>query len=107
MPYGDTPKLRERSLCFSCRKAVIIKGEAASDYIVKCSEIDAVIKFHVVECNSHLRKAELSLGEMAKVAWAITSDGRGTIGFVRPADIRNNKELQEEFISIRYKESLD
>jgi hypothetical protein len=104
MPFGDTPKLTRRSLCLSCTMATIVKGEAASQQIIRCNQLDQVIRFHVTDCSVYTPKNQQTLSQMLQTAWLVTSDAQGQIGFIRSKDVRNgtHTELKDEMDEIRY-----
>lgn len=76
-----TPK-GGKSLCYSCRNAVIVKGINFQE-LVYCNGVHPTvdIKFPVVECSVFDDKAAVSRYEMEQIAWTVQSRTRGPMGF--------------------------
>lgn len=62
-----------------------MQGVQFHERIVRCSVVEGVVEFKVVECNGYKHKNEPDLWEMKKIAWRIASDRKAKkIGFFAP-----------------------
>lgn len=90
-----TPRHDTSSLCFSCKKAQITRGEKLDHEIVQCGDLSApndVVRFKVTTCNRYLNAAHPSIREMEEIAWILCTDTKKQIGFVRHADLKREEQ---------------
>lgn len=89
-----------KRLCDSCAYGHIVRGEAESEEIIRCTYADAQIPIKVVECNTYQDKTVPSLGDMKSIAWMVRTDQTGhKIGFVSPEKWRalvRSKEIVDD-----------
>lgn len=77
-PIHDGP-----ALCESCKLSTIVRGRTINEEIVKCSELNRVIRFVVRSCNEYRNRNEPSLQDLRDIAWELRTDKSGQkIGFV-------------------------
>jgi len=91
--FGGTASSDEKSLCLSCKRATIIRGQALDEEIIECGALSGGgdrlsgggdrIRFKVTSCNAYRDSAQPSLQDMQELAWVLKTDNRTrTIGFV-------------------------
>jgi hypothetical protein len=89
---GGTVKEGGRSLCLSCRHAVIVEGTSLHQRIVECSELmsrDCRITFPVTSCTRFADRSRPSLREMEETAWILRTDPRrNQVGFVHAGQLK-------------------
>ena len=83
---GSTPHHNAPSLCFTCRRATVVKGHSLSREIIRCHALERTMEFSVRECDSNDVRSRPSLWDMKEVAWALVTDRRSHIRFVRRKD---------------------
>lgn len=99
---GGTVEHGERSLCDSCRHALIVEGPSINDRFVQCAKMNddyghakVRVPFHVHHCSGYENRATTTLWEMKKIAWELRTDKSGRkIGFMSPQDLRDAKEKE-------------
>lgn len=78
---GDSP-----SLCLSCKRGKVIRGETLDEEIIECDSLAsqrARIKFKVTSCSEYLNSTHPTIREMESIAWVVRTDKKkGAIGFV-------------------------
>ena len=85
---NGTPK-SGKSLCKSCKNAMIIRGQNMEERIL-CNLSgfsmiwgfgSPVVEFAVAECSKYQEVNSPSLAEMKQIAWEVTARKRGSVGF--------------------------
>jgi hypothetical protein len=95
-----------KSLCENCEHSHIIKGQAVSEKITRCSamyDATVIIPFTISECNKHENRLTPSVHDMEKIAYILESDARGKpIGFKTSSQFRkdNNIEKHNDLVDI-------
>lgn len=85
--YGETPDHGASSLCASCSRSTIVKGQSLNEEIVRCHSAECLITFTVTRCNAYLDKSLTPLHEMKEIAWELRTDKAGKkIGFLSPQE---------------------
>jgi hypothetical protein len=92
--HGGTAK-GDEDLCVTCRHAMIRKGQQGSSF-VHCGYFDRTWNDPTSECNSYLDKRTPHYQELIDIAWKITADPKGKIGFQAPS----KEEKQSRVIHI-------
>jgi hypothetical protein len=86
---GGTADNGRPSLCYTCRRATVVKGARLRDEIVQCSVLENPIAFPVTSCTTYVNRQHPSLYEMEDIAWVLRTDAkRGKIGFVQSKDLK-------------------
>lgn len=96
---GGTPQHGGRSLCFTCRRATVVKGQSLNSQIIRCHALERAMEFPVSECDSHDDRSHPSLWDMKEIAWALVTDSRRRIGFVPRKDW--SEELRREIAELK------
>lgn len=92
---GGTAKLGE-NLCKSCRHAVWIELVTGADFI-RCQWIDKRMSAAVVRCNSYQNKNTPDVHSMKEIAWTVSADPKGTMGF-RPPDPNKKRDILDDIL---------
>lgn len=79
-----TTKFFESSPCNTCQYAAIIRGEAESEVLVKCHDINRIIPFIVKNCSSYVDKNSASIRAMESLAWILGTNEKNHVGFKPP-----------------------
>ena len=90
---GMTPKSGE-SLCETCRRATIVRGENF-EHIIQCGALNDpndIIKFRVVDCTDYETKLSMSMSKMESLAWNIEPRKRGATGFTKTYEAGDDME---------------
>lgn len=83
---GGTPNHSTRSLCLTCRRATVVRGQSLSSEIIRCHALERIMDFPVTDCDSYDDRAQPSLWDLKEIAWALVTDRRNRIGFVPRKD---------------------
>lgn len=80
---GGTARLGE-NLCKTCRWSVIAEMVNGKTH-AQCTQFDNIsLTAAVVRCNSYQNKNTADLYSMKEIAWTITADPKGKMGFAPP-----------------------
>ena len=91
---GGTTRGDQSSLCLSCKKSTVIKGQSMKYTRIHCNAVEKVISFDVVECSAHVNRNHPSLGDMYEDAWVLRTDSKTRkIGFVRNKDLDSKERF--------------
>jgi hypothetical protein len=86
---GGTVQHGQSSLCHTCRRAIVVKGQRLGDEIIECSVLESRITFPVTSCTNYLNRQHPGLYEMEDIAWILRTDARrGRMGFVQAKDLK-------------------
>jgi len=85
-------------LCNTCRWAVVIKGAAESQELIRCGAIDQMIPFPVVECSDYANKNDAELRDMRQIAWVVDTNRR-RVGFMSPEKWRKQNPSSDPLIN--------
>src|SRR5687767_8295199 len=96
---GGTPHQGSPSLCLTCRRATVVKGQTLNSQIIRCHALERAMEFSVSECDSYDDRSQPSLWDMKEIAWALVTDSRRRIGFVPRKDW--SEELRREIAELR------
>jgi hypothetical protein len=87
--HGGTAREGEPALCLSCRYANIVSGASANQMLIRCTRVEAPIRFKVTSCTEFLSRQHPSLYHMEDIAWVLRTDTkRNQVGFVRSKDLK-------------------
>ena len=87
----------DENLCLSCRWAAV-RESAQGQLMVKCAEFDVMITTATVRCSDYQNKNTTSLTDMEKIAWIVTTDAKGRVGF-RPIKDMTKQEKKDAGVS--------
>ena len=71
---GGTPNHSTRSLCLTCRRATVVRGQSLSSEIIRCHALERTMDFPVTDCDSYDDRAQPSLWDLKEIAWALVTD---------------------------------
>jgi hypothetical protein len=80
-----TARFFKSSPCNSCQSAVIVKGQAESELIVRCYELNRELPFIVSECSSYNDKNAQNVRAMESLAWILNTNEKNKVGFSPPS----------------------
>lgn len=97
--HGGTPTHATAGLCYSCRRAIIVRGRTLGEEIVQCSELSSGyagadrVRFKVTNCTRYDDKSRPSLSAMQSIAWELRTDTDAKqIGFMSPEAWSTHRE---------------
>ena len=87
---GGTADNGQPSLCYTCRRATVVKGARLRDEIVECIVLEnRQITFPVTSCTSYVNRQHPGIHEMEDIAWVLRTDAkRSKVGFVQAKDLK-------------------
>lgn len=60
-----------RSLCLSCREAIITRLASRNNRQIRCGALGRVVPDNIVECTAYRNITQLSLSQMVEIAYLI------------------------------------
>jgi hypothetical protein len=90
---GEPPTERDhtKSLCETCRSAVLLHGHGESEQLHYCQWLERPLTFKVARCSRYKSELEMTVHEMQDIAWILRPDeNRQKYGFHPPERKRDD-----------------
>jgi hypothetical protein len=83
------------NLCLSCTWAKVREGQDGKTTI-RCAEFEAWVTTNTYRCSAYRHKNQTDVYTMKEIAWIVTAETRGKIGFKQFKDLNEEEQRKVE-----------